>query len=316
MDGNVSAARGSTEGASSIVDNGFSISGSADVYFSQNTPKLFYFGEGSYAFQRSAVDDAIGLTVGLGYGRVYNATSLAKALQIQNTLNENALLTSDLSDDALLSLAAIIAREDEFRSELGADDYKGDWYSAMEQSLSDAGVLDGGDLSALGTFRIDDVLFNETISSRRHGWLVRIGAGFQASDFSGISDNDPKILIQGEYAKPYGLTGQLLNVTTYEPIFGDNTVQTLTNALSFTYELSDRIDWINTWDLSVQQADDAEDTRFISNLLTSSFLYELSNKLDLGLTVSALSTDDEPNLILDNEDIAVSANLGLRYRLK
>ena len=317
VDGNVSASRGSTEGASSIVDNAFSISGSTDVYFSQARPKLFYFGEGTYAYRKTAIDDNISFTIGLGYGRVYNATSLAKALQIQNTLNENELLSSDLSDEALLNLAAIIAREDEFRAEMGEDDYKGDWYTAMEQTMADAGVLDGGELSALGTFRIDDVLFNETISARRHGWLVRIGAGFQASDFSGISDNDPKILIQGEYAKPFGLTSQLLNVTTYEPVFGDNSVHTLNNAFSYSYELSDTVDWINTWDLTVQQATDDDDTRFITNRIASNFLFEISNALDLGLTLSATQTDLDPDP--DNttsDDVEVAAILGLRYRLK
>lgn len=316
IDGNADASRGPTEGVDSVSDYGFSVRANTDVYFSDTNDKLFYFGAGSFAHQDSAVDDNIGVTVGIGYGRVWNATPLAKALRIQNALNGHSLLSTDMSDQALLDLAAIIGREDEYRAQGGIDEYRGTWYTDMEQVLVDAGVLPNGEFSALGTVKLDDVLFDEPISTRRHGWLVRAGAGFQSSDFSGIADNDPKLLFELEYAKPFGLRGQLLETASYEPIFGDNVIQTLRNRLSYSYEISDRIDWINSWDLVFQQADDDDDTRFVTNTLTSSFAYHLTNQLDLGLTLSAVDTNDKPNLNLNNDDVATSAILGLRYRLK
>ena len=159
------------------------------------------FGAGSYAHQDSAIDDNIGVTVGLGYGRVWNATALAKALRIQEALNGYGLLSSDMNDSDLLALAAIIAREDEYRSKGGPDEYKGAWYAGMEQAMDDAGVLPNGDLNALGTVKLDEILFDEPISARRHGWLVRGGAGFQSSDFLGITDNDPKLLFSDGICK-------------------------------------------------------------------------------------------------------------------
>jgi hypothetical protein len=186
----------------------------------------------------------------------------------------------------------------------------------MEAVLADADVLTTGKLTALATVKLDDIMFNEPISARRHGWLVRAGAGFQSSDFSGITDNDPNLLFQLEYAKPYGLRGQLTETATYEPIFGDNTVQRISNRLAYSYEISDRVDWINSWELAFQQADDADDSRFVSNTLTSSLAYHVTNKLDLGLTLAAVDTDDQPNLNTQNDDVATSAILGLRYRVK
>ncbi len=316
VDGNLDASRGPNADDESADDFGFSVGVSRDDYFSETNDALFYFVSGEFAHQDSAIDDNLGVTAGVGYGRVWNATPLAKALRIQEALSSRALMASDLNDDSLMQLAAIIGRESEYRSREGADDYRGVWYSDMESVLLESGALVNNKLSALAVVELDDVLFDEPISARRHGWLVRAGAGFQSSDFSGLTDNDPKLTFQLEYARPYGLKGQLINVATYEPIFGDNTLQSLNNRLSYSYEVSDRIDWINAWDLSVQRADDAADSGFTSNLLTSSFLYHLTNQLDLGLTLAAVDTDEKPNVNTQNDDIATSANLALRYRVK
>ncbi len=316
VDGFSDASRGPNDGDESVTDFGFGARANTDVYFSSTNDKLFYFGAGSFEHQDSAVDDNIGITVGLGYGRVWNATPLAKALRIQEALSGHGLMSAQLSDEALLELAAIIGRQDEYIARAGVSDYKGAWYTDMEAVMAEAGVLDGGELSALGTVKLDDVLFNEPISARRHGWLIRGGAGFQSSDFSGITDNDPKLLFQLEYAKPYGLRGQLIETATYEPIFGDNTVQKFSNRIAFSYEISDRVDWINSWELAFQQADDDAKSRFITNTLTSSLTYHLTNKLDLGLTVAAVDSSDRPNLNRDNEELSTSAVIGLRYRVK
>ncbi|MGQ7844151.1 hypothetical protein ACUNV4_06730 [Granulosicoccus sp. 3-233] len=316
VDGNLDASRGPNATDESVDDFGFSVAASRDAYFSETNDALFYFVSGDFAHQDSAVDDNLGVTTGVGYGRVWNATPLAKALRIQEALESRSLLRSELSDDSLMQLAAIIGRESEYRSREGASEYRGVWYSDMESVLVESGALVNEQLSALAVVELDDVLFDEPISARRHGWLVRAGAGFQSSDFSGLTDNDPKLTFQLEYAKPYGLKGQLINVASYEPIFGDNTVQNLNNRLSYSHEVSDRIDWINAWDLSVQRADDADDSGFTTNLLTSTFLYHLTNQLDLGLTLAAIDTDEKPNTNTGNDDVATSANLAVRYRVK
>ena len=316
IDGNADASRGPNQVDESVSDFGYSARANTDVYFSRTREKLFYFGAGSFAHQDSAIDDNIGVTAGLGYGRVWNATPLAKALRLQEALGGYALMSREMSDEELLALAAIIGREDEYRTEHGVDEYRGAWYTDMEAVMKDAGVLIAGEMTALATVKLDDILFDEPISARRHGWLVRGGAGFQSSDFSGITDNDPKLLFQLEYAKPFGLRGQLIETASYEPIFGDNTVQKVSNRLAYSYEISDRIDWINSWELAFQQADDNDKSRFVTNTLTSSLAYHLTNKLDLGLTLAAIDTDDRPNLNTENQDIATAAILGLRYRVK
>lgn len=125
VDANADAARGPTEGDDSVTDFGYSLRANTDVYFSRIREKMFYFGAGSFAHQDSAVDDNIGVTAGIGYGRVWNATPLAKALRVQEALSGYGLMTKSMDDEQLLALAAIIGREDEYRSKQGDDEYKG-----------------------------------------------------------------------------------------------------------------------------------------------------------------------------------------------
>jgi hypothetical protein len=316
VDANYDATRGPNDGDETRDDYGISLGVNSDNYFSETNENLFWFGAADYAYQDSAEDDNAGFTVGLGYGRVWNATALAKALRIQQSLQDSAQITGSLSDQAAIDLATIIAREDQYRAQEGPDTYRGVWYAAMESILAAENLLTEDTLSALGVVKLDDVLFDEPISSRRHGWLVRAGVGMQLSDFSGTVDSDPKLRFEFEYARPYGLTGQLLETASYEPVFGDDTVHRVANRLSYTYEISDRIDWLNAWDLSYQQVDDTADTRFVTNSLSSTFLYHLTNQLDAALTLAANDVDIRPKPVDADDEINTSAVLGIRYRLK
>ncbi|ASJ72705.1 hypothetical protein [Granulosicoccus antarcticus] len=313
---NYDASRGPSDDDRTRDDYGASLGVSSDNYFSETQDKLFWFGAADYAFQDSAEDDSAGFSVGIGYGRVWNATPLAKVLRIQEDLQETGQITGDISDEGARELADIVAKEDQYRAQEGEDTYRGVWYAEMEEVLRKEGLLAGDTLSALGAVRLDDVLFDEPISARRHGWLARAGVGMQLREFSGTVDNDPKLRFELEYAKPYGLTGQLLETAVYEPVFGDDTVHIITNRLSYTYEISDRVDWLNAWNLSFQQVGDEDDTRFVTNELTSTFLYHLTNELDLGLTLAANDEDVRPDNDNGDDEVNKSAVLGIRYRVK
>ena len=78
-------------------DYGFSAEGTIDTYFTNSPyPQSFWFGQGRYETQDSADDDDVSATIGLGYGRVYNATPLAKVIRIVEELNEEGLLTGPI----------------------------------------------------------------------------------------------------------------------------------------------------------------------------------------------------------------------------
>ncbi len=296
------------------------LEGVVDNYFHQSRfPQSFWFGQGIYRTQESLPDDELAGTVGLGYGRVYNATPLAKVIRIVEELNEEGLLTGPIPDSIALETAEIIDREEEFISRFGRDDYKPDFYAAIEAALARSDALRDGKFGALGALTVDEVLKDEPISTRRHGWVVRLGAGFQSSDLSGLADNDPKLLAQFEYAKPHGYKGQFINVFSFEPIFGDETLTSFRNAMSYTYEVTDIIDWVNTWDVTFTSGDDENgiSQETVNHIVTSRYSFDLGNSLDyfVGLRLNQTDIDpNEPDSIGDDPEIQFET--GFRYRLK
>ena len=309
-------------------DYGLSAEGTIDTYFVNSSyPKAFWFGQGRFETQDSAEDDDISATVGIGYGRVYNATPLAKVIRIVEELNEEGLLTGPIPDSVALEAAEIIDREAEFISKFGQDEYRRDYYAAIEAALARSGAVRDGKLGALGALTMDEILEDDPISVRKHGWTVRLGAGYQASDLGGLASNDPKLLFQWEYAKPRGYKGQFINLLTYEPVFGDETTQVIRNSMSYTYEMSDRVDWVNTWDVTLRDGTDEDgiNQESVSHQLQSSYLFHLNNRLDYDITLKLNQTDFDPNPANDPEDETqpypgddptISLTMGFKYRLK
>lgn len=309
-------------------DYGISAEGTIDTYFVNSSyPQAFWFGQGRFETLDSAEDDDVSATVGLGYGRVYNATPLAKIIRIVEELNEEGLLTGPIPDSVALEAAEIIDREEEFISKYGQSEYRRDYYAAIEAALARSGAIRDGKLGALGALTMDEILEDEPISVRKHGWTVRLGAGYQASDLGGLASNDPKLLFQWEYAKPRGYKGQFINLLTYEPVFGNETTQVVRNAMSYTHEMSDRIDWVNTWAVTFRDGTTREDTKqeSLSHQLTSSYLYHLNNRLDYDVTLNISQTDFDPNPASDPEDSTqpypgddptIALTMGFKYRLK
>jgi len=297
-----------------------SLEGVVDNYFHQSQyPLAFWFGQGIYRSQDSLPDDELAATVGVGYGRVYNATPLAKVIRIVEELNEEGLLTGPIPDSVALEAAEIIDREDEFISRFGKDEYKPDFYAAIEGALARSGALLDGKFGALGALTADEVLEDEPISNRRHGWVVRVGVGFQASDLSGLADNDPKLLAQWEYAKPFGYKGQFINLFSFEPVFGNETLTSFRNEMSYTYELTDLIDWINTWDLTYTRGDDenGDSLETTNHIITSRYSFDIGNTLDyfVGLRLNQTDIDpNEPGSFGDSPEIQFES--GFNYRLK
>ncbi len=294
--------------------------GVVDTYFHESQyPKAFWFGQGNYRSTGSLPSDDISATIGLGYGRVYNATPLAKVIRIVEELNEEGLLTGPIPDSVALETAEIIDREEEFKSRFGEDEYRPDYYAAIETALARSGALRDGKFGALGALTVDNVLEDEPISTRRHGWVVRLGAGFQASDLTGLTDNDPKLLAQFEYAKPYGYKGQFINLFTFEPVFSDETLTAFRNDMSYTHEVTDMIDWINTWTMTYSDGEDADGNplEITTHAVSSIYSFDLGNSLDYTVGLQLNQTDEDPNgpnSIGDSPEITFRA--GFNYRLK
>ena len=252
--------------------------------------------------------------IGAGYGRVIDATVLAKAMRAVEDLRKYNVMTNDLSDAAYLELAGIIDREKEFRSQYGSVEYEKYWFEAIEKVFQEEGVLAEETLGALGIIRIREILVNEPFSPRRHGWTVRGGLGFVLSNYDG-SDSDPSLDAAFEYALPYIYRMQLIERVSYSTILSDDVVHQMNNNLSVTYEVSNRIDWENRWNLGITAPSESDAENIISNNLSSTFRYYISNTVNFDTTVSLNHFDDGVDNN-GNDDLETSLFLGVTYRIR
>ncbi|WP_407332905.1 hypothetical protein [Enterovibrio sp. 27052020O] len=275
-----------------------------DMYFQPNSSGSFWYGKGEVGAQKGMVDPFSKLTVGFGYGRVVNATPMAKSIRLVEALQERGILGS-MDKDTYIAVADVISREEEYISRYGLDDYLEYWIQDIDAIL--------GNVGARGAIRSYDVLENERISTRKYGWLVRAGVGAVISNYDG-SDSKPVLEVGGEYHLPINNLLQFSDEAIFTAILDDNdNGYVFNNDMSLTYELSDNIDWENGWLLTHAEYDQSND--ITTNTVASTFRYYISNSLSLSLT--GLLEDTEDNIDNNgNDDIDRALLFGLTFRLK
>ncbi len=282
--------------------------------------KFLSFGSLDAGYRRitgaeSADEPFVEIGVGVGYGRLYNATVLAKAMRIVDDLILYGVITEKLSDYGYLELARVIDLEDEFQSGYSVTEYKKFWYEAMEDVLRKEGVLREGNLGAIGIVRIEDILEQERFGVRAHGWKIKAGISYVATDYEDGQDKDPALSTSFELGIPYSYLLQFNEKLTYSAVLGPNAEHRITNVMSITYEISNRIDWQNSWTFRAEFPSESDKKDRTSNVFTSSFYYYLVNRIWAETTVTLSHLDDgiKNN---DNDDIETRVFLGLTYRLR
>ncbi len=303
--------RSGTANANSTNNYAFSTSITADNYFRPGSQGGFWFGSLGIKGDDSFDDLDTRLSVGLGYGRVTNVTPMAKAIRLVEELRGRGALSSAPSKATYLSIANIISRESEYKSKYGgkAKFYQQHWVGAIEKAL-------GKSLNAAGILGVRDVLIDENISIRRYGWKVRAGLSYVGTDFSGIKNN-PGVLLGAEYHVPVSNKLQFSDEAEITTTFADTNAYSFNNNMSVTYEVDDRVDWINNWNLNFNHSAIDEDD-VTTNTLSSTFAYEIGNSLDLTLTglVKNSSGNDTISSGEREDGTDRSINLGVRYRLR
>jgi len=315
FNGNSDFSQGKNSDDESVDSYDTKATGHVDKYL-QNNDKFFVYGSGELGYQKgseadNADDPFVKVGTGAGYGRVYNATPLAKALRIVEDLLEYKIIKSDLSDKAYIALATVISQEDDYLSKYSAEEYKKYWYEAMEKVLKDNGALDKESLGAFGIVRMDEILRVEKVSARKHGWKVRGGIGKILNTYKGES-TDATIDAGFEYGLPIGHEVQFSEFLTMSKILGSSdTSYRLNNNMGYTYEISNRIDWENNWNLEYQKNDVSDDS--VKNKFSTGFRYYLANRLSLNTTfsLSKISSGAE-----EEADWNQNFNAIIEYRLK
>jgi len=292
-------------------------------YFNNNDDTLFAYGRTDLGYRKestasSAEDPFVKLGAGVGYGRIYVATPLASAMRIAEDLEEYKVIKKGISDKALTDLAKIIGLEEQYQSKHGLDEYKQYWFEAMEKSLKDNGALSGDALGATGIVRLSEILDIDSgrgVLARLHGWKVQGGLGQIISKYDGTS-SDTTVDIAFQYALPIGYTSQFFNTATASKILGndDNLDFIARNTMSYTYEMSDRVDWINDWDLGFDAYDRGDNV--ITNTLSTRFNYYLANRLSFNARLALTKTNGTNGTSIETPDWDTSFFTGLHYRLQ
>ena len=316
IDGLADVSKGPNSGDSSQSSYDTQLNTDINKYI-KNDDTFFVYGSTGLQYVKTVVadsgDDAVNIGAGVGYGRMYVATPLAKALRIVQDLEDNKLITKPVSDEALMALAKVIHVEDVYISKYGSREYKQYWYTDMEKALKASGVLGEEGLGAFGTVRITDVLEVQRPNERLHGWLLKGGIGQDIANFDGLDEETTLDLI-ADYALPIGYQSQFRNTARVRKSLDDKTTTdyTFDNTLGYTYELSNRMDWENTWLLGFTKGDNGFDD-VTTNKLSSTFRYYLANNLDLTSTLSLGKTDGGPT---ETKDWGTAFTTGINYRLK
>lgn len=282
-------------------------------YFQPDSKGAFWYTDGEVGVKKGADDPRVKVGAGVGYGRVVNVTPMAQAIRLVEALRDKNKLTGDLTKAEYNQLANVIAKESEYRSKYGATDYRQNWVADMEAVMQASGKTNG-ELGAAGILKAYDVLVNERISTRKHGWLVKAGLSEVIKDYDG-GDGKPALDIAGEYHKPLSNRTQFSNEASASAILqDDDNSYTARNNMSLTHEISDRVDWLNSWAIDYDHNDKTgQDTT--TNAASSTYRYYLSNKLAFD-TVAALTKVDDGIDANGNDEVDKSLFMGVTYRLK
>jgi len=287
-----------------------------DTYFVYGNTKLGYQ---KLSTTSKASDPFVKIGAGMGYGRMYIATPLANAIRISEDLKEYKIIKPSISDKALMALAKIISLESEYASKHGANEYRQYWYSDMEKVLKENDALVNNALSATGVVRLNDILSTNDsrgVLDRLHGWSVQAGAGQVLSDYNG-KDGDTTVDVEFNYAQPFGYTSQLRESLTTSKVLGNDSAfdYTMGNNIKYTYELSDKVDWINDWELKFLKANNSGDD-VTTNVLGTTFRYYLANQLTFNTTLSLSNVDGNNLGFAETKGWNTALTSSISYRLK
>lgn len=282
-------------------------------YFQPNSRGAFWYGDAEVGVKKGADDPRVKAGVGVGYGRVVNVTPMAQAIRLVEALTDKKRLTGTLTKAEYNQVANIIARETEYRTKYGAADYQQNWMADIENVLQATGKT-SGELGAIGILKARDVLVNERISTRKHGWLAKVGVSEVLKDYDG-TNTKPALDVGAEYHRPLSNQTQFSNEASASAILqnSDNSY-TAKNAMSLTHELSDRVDWLNSWAVNYDH-NDVTNADTTTNAVSSTYRYYISNKLAFD-TVLALSKVDDDIANNGNDKVDKSLFMGVTYRLK
>ena len=236
---------------------------------------------------------------GLGYGRQVNATSLAKAVRIDEDLRKGGITNKYMPKSTVLAIAQIVDRESEYR-----DKYKALYESKIIEDIStevmNSGVTNNTSMSALGFMRIRDVLYglNQFINDRTYGGDIRLGVSYQVLTRNKELTGAPAFLsLRGRYGYPIGLSHQISAFanagTALDSAFGK--LFTGNAGFAYSYNMTNRVSFNAGYTVTFNQLFDQTNINNVGvpfgtdksggdNTATAGFTFYIENYITLNLT--------------------------------
>lgn len=287
----------------------FIVSPSLRKYFNPEG-NLFYSGEARITGGSSTDRPSLDVTPGVGYGRFVRVTPLAQAVRIEAFLLREGVIRKALPRATMVRLAQIIERRAEYETEHGPT-YKAVWYEDMEKAIATTGNFTKKGLGAVGTLRVEEVLFQENVNERFVGWDARAGVRFEAlTPDADIDRQDPSLSLRLRYSRPVGWRSQLDFDGQYtSPFTGDFGVDVFTGTatVNYLYEVTNRVDFTLSNILTASRS--IPDTEsLLTEQVRTGFIFFIENQTNINLT-GILSKDR-------GEDATQSLNVAIEYRLR
>ncbi|MBL8006998.1 MAG: hypothetical protein JNJ56_05660 [Ignavibacteria bacterium] len=223
-------------------------------YFVNGEVNSNYYRQSEFGTENRPTIELFG---GFGYGRRVNATSIAKAIRIDEDLKKSGITSSFMPKSTMLAIAQIIDKESEYRDKYKAL-YESKIIEDINKEILNSGVTNYTSMSALGFMRIRDVLYgnNQFLNERAWGGDIRAGiSGVLLTRNVNIEMPAANIDIRGRYAYPIGLRHQIIaSATAQTPM--DSSIFKLylgQAGLSYSFNMTNRISFFTAYTMTMNQ---------------------------------------------------------------
>lgn len=278
-------------------------------YF-RETNKVFYSISPDVLVRKGFDQPQVDIIIGLGYGRFINATTLRKAVRIEDFLIKEGVIDDHMPKDTMIELGHIIEKEDEYRDLYGDRSYQNYWYEDMSNEINKTGqVLGGrGNIGPIGILRMREVLTQEQINDRFFGWDFNAGAQFQALTAQEGGNRKPTAMaINLRYSRPISWSTQVNTDFKFDTPFNSDFGReyAVTQKIDIIYEITNKIAFAtsNTFRINKARVRDAK----LSMASNISFTFFIENKISL-TTIEQLSK-------AEGAPFRQSFNVALNYRI-
>ncbi|MCB0726752.1 MAG: hypothetical protein KDD00_04775 [Ignavibacteriae bacterium] len=278
----------------------YNLNANINKYFAKTTGAFYYLGLTSSYLRKSEFGTEnrpqIDIEGGFGYGRYINATAMAQAIRVDQDLKKYGVTNAYMPKQTMQNIAAIIDKQSEYETKYkSVFEYKmvGDILKEVENS----GVAGDFVNSSLSYFRIREVIFgiNQFQNDRYYGGDIKAGVGYTVlTRNKNLTGVNPTLNLTGQYGYPIDINQQIGATVTAKTPFDSSFAKLVegTAQVGYSYNLTNRISFIATYSVGLQQQVDTDSQTGVSivrdfstgnNLVTAGFNFYIENYIILNL---------------------------------